>query len=353
MYKLTREDIIRYLENIKYPKLDKTLGDLGLVDEVEIYDENNSLKIKLSMVSDDSFKIVKPQIEEYFKKHFINILISKKDKDITVNKKNLAYGSTDKPNNRASFAKKVIAVTSGKGGVGKTTVAVNLAIGLAQQNYKVALLDADVYGPNVPRMTGTETEKLTWNDNNKIQPHFNFGIKMMSVAYTTPKNDTPLVWRGSVAVSAVVQFLEDVDWGELDFLIIDMPPGTGDIQLTMAQEIPLTAGIIVTTPQQVALDDVGRAIMMFKDVKVKIGGIIENMSYFITPDTGSKYYIFGENGGKNIAHKYSVPFLGEIPLRMDIRESGDSGFPPIVSKDLSLRTYYKDIVNNLLIEINK
>ncbi len=351
---MNRDEIILFLENIKYPKLDKTLGELGLVDEVEISEDNIQVRIKLSMVSDDSFNIVKPQINEFLNKYFKNINISKKSVEVEKNSKhknNLAYGSTDKPNNRAPYAKRVIAVTSGKGGVGKTTVAVNLAIGLAQKNYKVGLLDADVYGPNVPRMTGTEGEKLQWNDNNKIEPHVNFGIKMMSVAYTTPRNDTPLVWRGSVAVSAVVQFLEDVDWGELDFMIIDMPPGTGDIQLTMAQELPLTAGIIVTTPQQVALDDVSRAIVMFKDVGVKLGGIVENMSYFIAPDTNNKYYIFGQNGGKNIANQYNIPFLGEIPLRMDIRESGDNGFPSIVSKDNLLRAEYKNIINNLLKEL--
>lgn len=263
-------------------------------------------------------------------------------------KKSINYGHTSNPNNRAPYAKKVIAVTSGKGGVGKTTVSVNLAVSLAQEGYAVGLLDADVYGPNTARMLGVEGEKLTWDDKNKIVPSQNFGIKVMSVALTTPRADTPLVWRSSVAVSALMQFLEDVDWGELDFLVIDMPPGTGDVQLTMAQELPIAAAILVSTPQTVALDDVSRAIMMFKETKVKIGGIVENMSYFIAPDTGVKYDIFGNGGAKIVAEKYNIPFLGEIPLLMQIRENSDAGYPSVASKDETLRSHYKHITQNLI-----
>jgi len=353
---MNREDLIKFLESIKYPNLEKSLGDLKLIDEVDI--SENSVKIILSIVSNDSFLKVKPIIEKELIKKFEKIVISKKINEAeavqSVAKKensSLAHGTTGKPNNRAPYAKKIIAVTSGKGGVGKTTVSVNIAIGLAQKGFKVGILDADVYGPNVPRMTGTEIEKLQWNDNDKMIPSENFGIKIMSVGYTTPKSDTPLVWRSSVAVSAVTQFLEDVEWGELDFMVIDMPPGTGDIQLTMAQELPISAGIIVTTPQQISLDDVSRSVMMFKDIGVKIGGVVENMSYFIAPDTGTRYDIFGTDGGKKIAENYNIPLLGQIPLETKIRELGDEGTPAISLGDNNQKKFYKDIVENILKEL--
>lgn len=259
--------------------------------------------------------------------------------------KNSNFGNTTTPNNRAPYAKNIITVTSGKGGVGKSTVSVNLAVALAQKGFKVGLLDADVYGPNIPRLTQTDLERIQWNDDNKIIPSENFGLKIMSVGLTTPTMDTPLVWRSSVAVSALTQFLEDVAWGELDFMVIDMPPGTGDIQLTMAEELPITAGVIVTTPQLISTDDVSRAIMMYKDIKVPIAGIVENMSYFIAPDTGNRYDIFGNGGGKKIAAKYNVPLLGQIPLDMQIREFSDQGQPPVAMGNDDQKSYYQEIVN--------
>ncbi len=262
------------------------------------------------------------------------------------------FSNTAQPNNRAPYAKNIIAVTSGKGGVGKSTVSVNLAIALAQKGYKVGLLDADVYGPNVPRLTQTDLERIKWNDNNQIIPSENYGIKIMSVALTTPTMDTPLVWRSSVAVSALLQFLEDVAWGELDFMMIDMPPGTGDIQLTMAEELPITAAVLVTTPQIISTDDVSRAIMMFKDIKVPMAGIVENMSYFIAPDTGNRYDIFGKGGGQRIAEKYEIPLLGQIPLDMEIREGSDQGRPPVALGNESQKKYYQDIVRSMLENID-
>ena len=340
---MSREEILNELQKVQYPGLDKSIIDLKIVEDVNI--DNEKPVITLSMQNDEAYNILESHLNDLFNE---DVVVKRK---ALTQKKSINYGNTANPNNRAPYAKRVIAVTSGKGGVGKSTVSVNLSVALAQKGFKVGLLDADVYGPNVPRMTQVADEKLKWNDNNKIVPSENFGIKIMSVGLTTPSSDTPLVWRSSVAVSALIQFLEDVEWGELDFLVIDMPPGTGDIQLTMAQELPITAGVIVTTPQPVALDDVSRAIMMFKDINVPIGGLVENMSFFIAPDTKKRYDIFGKGGGKETAKRYDIPFLGQIPLDMQIREFSDNGTPPVAMGDKLQKDYYKNIADNLLKQI--
>lgn len=262
-------------------------------------------------------------------------------------KKKITYGSTQKPNNRAPYAQKIIAVSSGKGGVGKSTVAANIAVGFAQKGLHVGLLDADIYGPSIPRLLGIENERLAWNDADKMIPGENFGIKVMSVGLTTPKNDTPLVWRSSVAVSALMQFLDDVAWGELDMLIIDMPPGTGDAQLTIAQELSLSGVILVTTPQKLSTDDVGRAIVMFQDIQVPILGLVENMSYFIAPDTARQYAIFGKEGAKTLCEKYRLPLLGAIPLTEDILKLSDEGRLPIAFGTDATKTYYYKIIEEV------
>ncbi len=330
------------LLTLPYPGLSRTLGELKLISDVKV--QGDEARIELLTLSDDSYLSVKTAIEAAIGERFRTLSITKKQ---TVTK-DIHYGNSVSPNNRAPYAANVIAVTSGKGGVGKSTVCVNLAIALAQKGYKVGILDADVYGPNIPRLTNTDLEKIRWNDDNQIVPSENYGLKIMSVALTTPTSDTPLVWRSSVAVSALIQFLEDVAWGELDFLVIDMPPGTGDIQLTMAQELPITAGVIVTTPQLVASDDVSRAIRMFQDIRVPIGGLVENMSYFIAPDTLKRYDIFGTGGGQRLAERYDIPLLGQIPLDIDIREGSDNGEPPVALGDDLQKGYYQAIAEKLL-----
>ena len=342
---MNKKDLTLTLESMLYPGLERTLGELKLIDNVSVKD--NKATIVLSTVSEESYLAIKASIHDQISSEFNSLDVQQKNK--APQDKN--YGNTQAPNNRAPYAKNIIAVTSGKGGVGKSTVSANLAIALAQEGHKVGILDADIYGPNIPRLLGVDLERMKWNDNNKIEPHTNYNIKIMSVGLTTPTMDTPLVWRSSVAISALLQFLEDVEWGELDFLVIDMPPGTGDIQLTMAEELPITAAVLVTTPQVVALDDVSRAIMMFKDIKVPMGGVVENMSYFIAPDTGTRYDIFGKDGGKRVAEKYEIPFLGQIPLDTTIRELSDQGTPPVAQGLDVHKTYYKDIAKALLSNI--
>jgi ATP-binding protein involved in chromosome partitioning len=263
-------------------------------------------------------------------------------------KHGLAFGHSHAPNDRAAFAKNVVVVTSGKGGVGKSTVAVNLASAFAQRDWKVGLLDADVYGPSVPRMLSLDDARLEWSDADRIVCAENFGIKVMSVGMTTPTPDTPLIWRSSVATSAMVQLLEDVDWGELDLLLIDMPPGTGDTQLTMAQEVRVTAAVVVTTPQLVATDDVRRAIRMLQEVKVPIAGIVENMSPFTAPDTGVRYALFGEGGGKWLAEQYQLPLLAELPFTLAAREAGDAGVPLMVSGTAEQKRPYDALAARLI-----
>ncbi len=225
--------------------------------------------------------------------------------------------------------KNIVAVSSGKGGVGKSTVAVNLAVSLALDGAKVGLMDADVYGPNVPIMMGA-SEARPEVDGNRLVPIEAYGVKLMSMALLQP-GDKPMIVRGPILHGLVKQFLSDVKWGELDYLIVDMPPGTGDVQLSLAQLVPVQGAVLVTTPQDVAIADVRRALRMFETVAIPILGIVENMSYFVAPDTGTRYNIFGEGGGAKLSDAYHVPFLGSVPLGIEVREGGDKGVPVVVS----------------------
>ncbi|HEX9960126.1 MAG TPA: Mrp/NBP35 family ATP-binding protein [Pyrinomonadaceae bacterium] len=226
--------------------------------------------------------------------------------------------------------KNIIAVSSGKGGVGKSTVAVNLAVSLALDGAKVGLMDADVYGPNVPLMLGV-ADAQPQVANNQLLPIKAHGIKMISMAVLAPP-DKPMILRGPMLHGIVRQFLSDVNWGELDYLIVDMPPGTGDVQLSLAQLVPVQGAVLVTTPQNVSIADVLRALKMFEQVNVPVLGVVENMSYFVPPDMPDKRYnIFGEGGGRNLADEHGVPFLGEVPLGMEVREAGDKGTPVVIS----------------------
>ncbi len=226
--------------------------------------------------------------------------------------------------------KHLVAVGSGKGGVGKSTVAANLALALAKIGYRVGLLDADIYGPSIPTLLGLKGERATVNERNKIVPVEKFGIKVLSIGFMLPSEDTPVIWRGPMLMKALTQFLFDVEWGELDFLILDLPPGTGDVQLTLAQNVEMSGAVVVTTPQDVALADVKKATSMFREVQIPVLGVIENMAYFICPSDRKKYYIFGKGRVAEFASAYGLKILGSIPIDPEVSERSDKGEPIVV-----------------------
>jgi ATP-binding protein involved in chromosome partitioning len=223
----------------------------------------------------------------------------------------------------------IIAVASGKGGVGKSTVAVNLALGLRDLGLRVGVLDADIYGPSTPRLFAIKGKPQT-KDGTRLIPMDGYGLKVMSIGFLV-EEETPMIWRGPMVMSALSQMLREVEWGELDVMVVDMPPGTGDAQLTMAQQVPLRGAVIVSTPQDLALVDARRGIAMFRRVDVPVLGIVENMSYFLCPECGARSDIFGHGGARHEAERLGVPFLGEVPLHLDIRESSDAGMPVVAT----------------------
>ena len=236
-----------------------------------------------------------------------------------------AHGQSDKA--PLPGIKNIVAVGSGKGGVGKTTVAVNLAVGLAAMGAAVGLLDADVYGPNVPLMMGASGSPRAAGD--RIQPLEQYGLRLMSMGFLSP-GDKPLIWRGPMLHSVMQQFLKNVDWGLLDYLVIDLPPGTGDVVLSLIQTVPVTGAVVVTTPSDVSLEDVRKAVQMFNQVKVEILGLVENMSFLVCPHCSEPIDVFGHGGGRRTAERYGVPFLGELPLNPEVRVGGDTGMPVVL-----------------------
>ena len=226
--------------------------------------------------------------------------------------------------------KNVVAVASGKGGVGKSTTSVNLAVALSQTGARVGLLDADIYGPNVPLMMGIKGKPEVTGSNGSIEPIVRYGIKLVSIGFFLDESK-PVIWRGPMVHGAIQQFLKDFDWGDLDYLVVDLPPGTGDAPLSLSQLIPLSGVVIVTTPQDVALQDVAKGMVMFKQLEVPIIGVVENMSYFICPNCSEKHELFGRGGGERIARTFGVPFLGQIPLQMNVRLGGDEGQPVVMA----------------------
>jgi len=324
MPELNEQVVLDGLRQIKDPDLHKDIVTLGFIKDLKIDGGNVSFRIVLTTPACP----VKAEMESAAREivgAIPGVIAVNVTMDAEVPK---GRGLGDKV--VIDGIKNIVAVSSGKGGVGKSTVAVNLAVSLALDGARVGLMDMDVYGPNVPIMLGVSDARPEV-DGNRLLPIEAYGVKLMSMALLQP-GDKPMIVRGPILHGLVKQFLSDVKWGQLDYLIVDMPPGTGDVQLSLAQLVPVQGAVLVTTPQDVAIADVRRALRMFETVAIPVLGIVENMSYFVAPDTGIRYNIFGEGGGTRLADAYHVPFLGRIPLGIEVREGGDNGVPVVVSQ---------------------
>jgi ATP-binding protein involved in chromosome partitioning len=351
MTQISEQQILAALSNIKDPDLGKDIVTLGFVKDLIINGSDVSFRLVLTTPAcpvKESFEAEAHALV----REIPGVSSVKVTMDAEVPKGRGVANSPALPG-----VKNIIAVSSGKGGVGKSTVAVNLAVSLALDGAKVGLMDADVYGPNVPIMLGIG-HKQPEVGAQQLLPIEAHGVKVMSMGNLQP-GDKPLIMRGPMLHGLVRQFLADVAWGELDYLIVDMPPGTGDVQLSLAQLVPVQGAVVVTTPQEVSLADVRRAIRMFETVAVPVLGVVENMSYFVPPDMPEKRYnIFGEGGGRRIADQYGLSFLGEIPLGMEVREAGDSGVPVVISQPgspqaKSFREMAENVARHVSIEAMK
>ncbi len=332
VYMITKEAVIAALSEVQEPDLGKDLVTLNMVKDIVIDDKNVSFTVILTTPA--------CPLKEMIERACVTAIHLLVDKEAVVKVHLTANVSTNRKDNQAVLpdVKNIILVASGKGGVGKSTVAVNLAIGLAQLGASVGLLDADIYGPSIPIMLGLRDErpKMTEiNGKGMIVPLERHGIKAISIGMLIDEKQA-VMWRGPMASSALKQFISDVHWGALDYLVVDMPPGTGDVHLTIVQTVPVTGALIVSTPQAVAAADARKAIMMFKQpqINVPILGIVENMAYFTPQELPeNKYYIFGKGGARNMAEQFDLPFIGEIPLVQGIREGGDKGLPAVLDDD--------------------
>jgi ATP-binding protein involved in chromosome partitioning len=340
----TKENVLQALSTVEDPDLKKDLVTLGMIQNIEI--EGNKLSFKVVLTTPAC------PLKEVIKNNCIEALEDALGKEVELDIFMTSNVTTTRDNTPLlPQVKNIIAIASGKGGVGKSTTACNLAVALANTGAKVGLIDADISGPSVPTMFNVEGEQPSVKQvdgKNIIIPIEQYGVKLMSIGFLTP-SDSAVVWRGPMASSALKQFIGDVEWGALDYLLIDLPPGTSDIHLTMVQTIPVTGAVIVTTPQKVALADATKGLTMFKQpqINVPILGVIENMAYF-TPEElpENKYYIFGKEGGRKLAEKFDVPFLGEMPLVQSIRESGDTGYPAVFKEGLT-KTAFSELAESV------
>jgi len=346
---ITEERILQALRTVIDPDLHKDVVSLGMIKNISI--SGNDIAFR--------FELTTPACP--LKDHLRNAAETALRRDIPeIGSIDIQMGSrvgahmNDVKESLIPGVKNTIAVASGKGGVGKSTVAVNLAVALALDGAKVGLLDADIYGPSAPLMMGItgQPQVIDENGTKKLVPITSHGVKVMSIGFLVPP-DEAMIWRGPMASGAVKQFLSDVEWGELDYLVFDLPPGTGDIQLTLVQTIPLTGAVIVTTPQDISLADAVKGIRMFEKVNVPILGIIENMSYHVCSECGHRDEIFSHGGGRKAAEKHGIAFLGEIPLYTKLREGGDAGTPIVIAEPESEHTkVFLQIARNMAAQVS-
>lgn len=340
----TKEDILKALSHVEEPDLKKDLVTLNMIEDIKINDKEVSFSVILTTPA--------CPLKELIHNACVNAIHHFVDKEAVV-KINMTSRVTQKLDGK-SFPniKNVILVASGKGGVGKSTVAVNLAIGLSKQGAKVGLIDADIYGPSIPMMfklEGARPNAEKDGDKVKLMPLEKYGVKLLSIGFFTEPGQA-IPWRGPMVTSALRQMFMDANWGELDYLIVDTPPGTGDVHITLAQNFPVTGAVIVTTPQNVALADTRKGISMFKmdAIKVPILGVVENMSYFIPEEfPDHKYFLFGKEGGRKLAEQFEIPFLGEIPLVQAVGEAGEQGEPIILKDEHPMANSFASISSNV------
>ncbi len=351
MPEISKEIVLQALSKIIDPDLHKDIVTLGFIKDLAIDGGSVSFRIVLTTpacpVKDQMHDAARQLVSDLPGVETVKVTM---DADVPKGRGGLGERAT------LPGVRNIVAVSSGKGGVGKSTVAVNLAVSLALDGARVGVMDADVYGPNVPLMLGVGRLRPDV-EGNKLVPLEAHGVRLMSMAVLKP-GDEPMIVRGPILHGLVRQFLSDVNWGELDYLIVDMPPGTGDVQLSLAQLVPVQGAVLVTTPQEVALADVRRALRMFETVSVPILGVVENMSYFIAPDTGIRYNLFGEGGGERLAAQYGVPFLGHVPIGIEVREGGDSGTPVVIGhpdspQALAFRRVAEELARQISIEAMK
>ncbi len=321
--KITDSEVLSALEEIKEPRLGKSITSAGLIQDVKVNKETVNLTLVLISPENPSQDEIKNDITGRVKS--LDGISEVKIKTIVEVPLDGKLKNTGK-----STIKNLIAVASGKGGVGKTTVSVNIAVSLAQSGVKVGLMDADVYGPNVPIMMGVRGLPAQDPTTGRMVPAEAHGVKIISIGFMAPQ-DKPIVWRGPMLHKAIQQFVQDVEWGELDYLVVDLPPGTGDTQLSLAQTVSVTGAVIVTLPQLVSLEDARRGLEMFRQLQIPILGVVENMSY-LELDDGKKMDIFGSGGGKNLAEDAGVDFIGGIPIDPAVRIGGDNGKPVVISQ---------------------
>jgi ATP-binding protein involved in chromosome partitioning len=340
---MNKENIIKALQMVKDPWLNRDIVTLDFVQDLQLTNGNVRFKLILNRPSASAQTLLEQKARDAL------LGLNGVDSVEIITGWNVPAGNATEGKQSVPGVKNLIAVSSGKGGVGKSTVAVNLAVSLAQAGAKVGLLDTDVYGPNVPIMIGMHDQPSVHGQ--RLMPNVAHGLKVMSLGFLNP-GDRPVVWRGPMLHTAIRQFLYDVEWGALDYLVVDMPPGTGDAQLSLAQLVPVQGAVLVTTPQEVAMADVRKAINMFDQVHIPVLGIVENMSYFVCDNCSTRHAIFGSGGGQELARRFNVPLLGQVPLSIEVREGGDAGVPIVIGDPESLQAAaFREIADNVATQI--